>query len=368
MAFGATAMADADLSDDIPQSGGMMSIRKVAGFRLAGWLLACVFFTGAAQAQATQPEVVHLWPQGHWPQVTQGPEKVGTDGSARGAVTNVSDARMEIYRPEHPNGTAVVIFGGGGYFRIQIGGAARPAAQWLQSIGVTAAVVYYRMPASGWSAVSPFQDGQRAVRLVRSKAAELGVDPAKIGVMGFSAGGNLAGVIGTRFDTDFYPAVDAADSVSSRPDFLAMIYPVVSLQAPLDATRSRRELGTQSDAVEAYSVEKHVSKAMPPVFLAQAVDDPIVDIGHSVAMYQATHAIGVPVELHLFEKGGHSWGLGKPGSLVAQWPRLFANWARTHDFLGTAPTRLNPLVGERAAASAGGNDIDADQDKESEGD
>ena len=345
-----------------------MSIKKIAGFRLAGWLLACVFLSGAAQAQGTQPEVVHLWPQGHWPQTVQGPEKVGTDGSARGAVSNVSDARMEIYRPEHPNGTAVVIFGGGGYFRIQIGGAARPAAQWLQSIGVTAAVVYYRMPASGWAAVSPFQDGQRALRLVRANAAQLGVDPNKIGVMGFSAGGNLAGVVGTRFDTDFYPAVDAADSVSARPDFLAMIYPVVSLQSPLDGTRSRRELGTQSDAVEAYSVEKHVGKQTPPVFVAQAVDDPIVDIGHSFAMYQAAHAAGVPVELHVFEKGGHSWGLGKPGTLVAQWPRLFANWARTHDFLGTVPARLNPLMGAQAAPAAKANAVNDEQGKEEEGD
>lgn len=277
---------------------------------------------------------------------------MGTEGSATGAVSNVSDARMEIYRPEHPNGSAVVIFGGGGYFRIQIGTAARPAAQWLQSLGVTTAVVYYRLPADGWSAVSPFQDGQRAVRLLRSQAASLGVDPARIGVMGFSAGANLAGIVATRFDTDFYPAIDTADQLSSRPDFLAMIYPVVSVQAPLDKTRSRRELATQPDAAEAYSVEAHVSREMPPVFLVQAVDDGIVDVGHSLAMYQAAHAAKVPVELHLFEKGGHSWGLGKPGTLVAQWPRLFATWARSHDFLGQPPTSLTPLAGAAAPTPA----------------
>ncbi|HBK47485.1 MAG TPA: alpha/beta hydrolase [Xanthomonadaceae bacterium] len=345
-----------------------MSIDRVAGRRLAGGLLACVLAGGAAQAQAAGPELVHLWPENHWPQATQGPEKLGTEGSARGAVSNVGDARMEIYRPEHPNGTAVVIYGGGGYFRIQIGGAARPTAQWLQSIGVTAAVVYYRLPADGWSAVSPFQDGQRAMRLMRAKAAELGVDPHRIGVIGFSAGGNLAGVIGTRFDTDFYPAVDAADRQSARPDFLAMVYPVVSLRAPLDKTRSRRELGTQADAVEAYSVEAHVRKDMPPVFLAQAVDDPTVDVGHSVAMYQAAHAAGIPVELHLFEKGGHSWGLGKPGSLVAQWPRLFANWARSHDFLGAPPKRLAPLDSGGPEGMPAANEEAPAHSAESEGD
>lgn len=330
-----------------------MNVTGNAGRWLAGALLALC--SGMAWAQGV-PETVPLWPQGQWPQVVSGPEKTGHEGSARGAVSNVSQARMEIYRPARPNGSAVVIFGGGGYFRIQIGGAAQPAALWLQSLGVTAAVVYYRLPADGWSAVSPFQDGQRAVRLLRARAAELGVDPQKIGVLGFSAGANLAGIVGTRWDHAFYPAIDAADAVSARPDFLAMIYPVVSLAPPLDKTRSRRELATQPDAVEQYSVEKHVRKDMPPVFLAQAVDDPIVDVGHSIAMFQATRAIGVPVELHAFEKGGHSWGLGKPGTLVAQWPRLFATWARSHDQLGAPPTALTPLpASAMPKAKAGGN-------------
>lgn len=287
-----------------------------------------------AAPPAPAPEVVPLWPQGHWQQRARGPERIGIEGSAKGAVSGISNARMEIYRPLKPNGTAVVIFGGGGYFRIQIGSAAKPTAQWLQSLGVTAAVVYYRLPADGWAPVSPFQDGQRAMRLLRAQAASLGVDPERIGALGFSAGGNLAGIVATRFDAPLYPPVDAADQLSARPDFLAMIYPVVSMRAPLDHTRSQRELASQDDAQQAYSVEQHVRKDMPPVFLAQAVDDRTVDVGHSVAMYQATHAAGIPVELHLFEAGGHSWGLGKPGTLVAQWPRLFANWARSHGYLG----------------------------------
>ncbi|HUD42998.1 MAG TPA: alpha/beta hydrolase [Dokdonella sp.] len=313
-----------------------------------GWLLALAGAAGAAPATDEAPLTVPLWPVGHWPAATQGPERIGRDGSARGAVSNVSEPRLEIYRPQRPNGNAVVIFGGGGYFRIQIGGAARPTAQWLQSLGVTAAVVYYRLPADGWSAVSPFQDGQRAVRLVRAHAAEWGVDPAKVGVIGFSAGAHLAGILGTRYDEALYPAVDAADAASARPDYLGLIYPVISMKPPLDTTRSRRELDSQADAVTAYSVESHVHAGMPPVFLAQAVDDATVDVGHSVAMYQAARAARVPVEMHLFEKGGHSWGLGEPGSLVGQWPRLFANWSRSHGFLGAPPQRLTPLPGTAA--------------------
>ncbi|KAF1016327.1 MAG: Acetylxylan esterase [Stenotrophomonas maltophilia] len=333
-----------------------MTYLTTAGRRLAACLLLGLLATSATHAQtapatAAAPEVVHLWPNDHWQQRARGPEKVGAEGSAKGAVSGVSDARMEIYRPATPNGSAVVIFGGGVYFRIQIGGAARPAAQWLQSLGVTAAVVYYRLPADGWAPVSPFQDGQRAMRLMRARAAELGVDPQRIGAIGFSAGGNLAGVVATRFDAPFYAPVDAADQLSARPDFLGMIYPVVSMRAPLDQTRSRRELGTQADAEQAYSVEARVRKDMPPVFLAQAVDDHTVDVGHSVAMYQAVHGAGIPVELHLFEKGGHSWGLGAPGSLVGQWPRLFATWARSHGYLGAAPKQLTPLAGQAPATA-----------------
>lgn len=307
--------------------------------RWAVALIVGAVFMGHAQAAPAPPEIVPLWPQNQWTSPVSGPERTGREGTSLGAVSNISEARMEIYRPERPNGSAAVIFGGGGYYRIQIGGAARPAALWLQSIGVTAAVVYYRLPGDGWSPVSPFQDGQRAMRLIRSRAVELNIDPQRIGAIGFSAGGNLAGITGTRYDTQFYPPIDERDRVSSRPDFLAMIYPVVSLRPPLDKTRSRRELAPQADSVEAYSVEAHVRRDMPPVFLAQAADDPIADIGHSIAMFQATHAVGVPVELHAFEKGGHSWGIGKPGTLVAQWPRLFAQWARSHGFLSVGSSQ-----------------------------
>ncbi len=316
--------------------------------RTIRWLGLVALLVGAGVAQAQALETLVLWPEGHLPRNVTGPEQIGNEGSALGAVTRIAEPRMEIYRPAQPNGTTVLILGGGGYFRIQVGTAAAPMAQWLASIGVTAAVLYYRLPADGWPAVAPFQDGQRALRLLRSRADSLGIDPQKIGVMGSSAGANLGGILATRFDHDFYPALDAADRTSARPDFLAMLYPVVSLQAPLDTTRSRRELATQADAVAAYSVESHVRADMPPVFLVHAADDRIADVGHSLTMFSAARAQGVPAEMHIFERGGHSWGLGRPGTLVAQWPRLFATWARSHGFMQTAPARLQPLIGDAA--------------------
>ncbi len=322
-----------------------LTARLVLGF---AWIPAAV----AATPASPDVETINLWPAGSLPQVTHGPEKVGTSGSATGAVSNVSTPRIEIYRAAQPNGTAALVIGGGGYFRIQVGSAARPMAQWLASIGVTSAVLYYRLPNDGWKAEAPFQDAQRAMRILRARAGELGIDPHKIGVIGSSAGANLSGITATRWDHDFYPAVDAADSQSSRPDFLGMLYPVVSVKPPLDHTRSARELSTQSDYQSAYSVEDHVRPDMPPVFIAQAVDDPIVDVGHSLLLYQTALKNKVPVELHEFETGGHSWGLGKPGTQPAQWPRLFATWARMHGFMRSGPSGLQPLPG----ASKQGND------------
>jgi acetyl esterase/lipase len=178
--------------------------------------------------------------------------------------------------------------------------------------------------------------------------------------MGSSAGANLAGILSTRFDHDFYPALDASDRLPSRPDFLAMLYPVVTLKPPYDTTRSRRELATQPDAVEAYSVESHVRSDMPPVFLAHAADDRIADVNHSLLMFQAARAQNVPVEMHIFDRGGHSWGLGRPGTQVAQWPRLFTTWARANGFMAAPPVSLQPLTGQTATLPPPVEDDDAD--------
>ncbi|WP_242108738.1 alpha/beta hydrolase [Luteimonas aquatica] len=306
------------------------------------WLAAL----GQANAQLPSPDrTLALWPAERLADgPALGPERVGKGGSAEGAVSGVSQPRLEIYKPAHPNGSAVLVIGGGGYFRIQVGGAARPIAQWLQAIGTTAAVLYYRLPGDGWTAQAPFQDGQRAMRLLRAHAAELGVDPQRIGVIGLSAGANLAGIVATRPDFAFYPPLDASDAQPARPDFVGMIYPVVSLRPPLNTTRSARELSTQADAADAYSVEAHVDAKTPPTFLAQAVDDPIVAVDHSLLMFTTLRKAGVPAELHVFERGRHSWGLGAPGSTVSAWPRLFAAWARSHGFLGGAPAAAAPAA------------------------
>jgi acetyl esterase/lipase len=184
------------------------------------------------------------------------------------------------------------------------------------------------------------------MRLIRANAARLRVDPRKIGVIGSSAGGHLAGILATRGDHDFYPRIDAVDASSATPDFAALIYPVISMRTPLDATRTARHLAGLPNFAADYSVEEHVSASTPPVFLAHAADDPIANVGHSLAMFAAMRAAGRPVELHIFQRGGHSWGMGMPGSEVAAWPALFAEWARANGFMPSpgapAPAPANP--------------------------
>jgi acetyl esterase/lipase len=303
--------------------------------RLLAFLLAALFAaTLPAAAQDAPEEVIALWP-GAPPGSgrPEGPERTGRSGSAAGAVSNVTEPRMEIYRPAHPNGTAALVIGGGGYFRIQIGSAARPTAAALAARGVTVAVLFYRLPGDGWNADAPFQDGQRAMRVLRANAGRLGIAADRIGVIGFSAGGHLAGMLATRAAKDaYYAPVDQTDTLSARPDFAGLIYPVISMQAPINTTRTFRELAGLPDFRERFSVERQVDAATPPVFLAHAADDPIADPRHSLWMFEALRAAAHPAELHMFASGGHSWGLGEPGTPPAVWLDLFAHWAGRQGF------------------------------------
>lgn len=298
------------------------------------WLAAFVLLLVAVPAAAQGGEVINLWP-GAMPGrgIATGPEKVGNEGAATGSVSNVTVPRMVVVRPKNPNGAAVLVIGGGGYFRIQIGSAAMPTAQWLADRGITAFVLYYRLPGDGWNADAPFQDGQRAMRILRGNWKTLGIDPKRIGVLGFSAGGHLAGTLATRGADNFYAATDAVDQLSAVPDFAALIYPVVSMRAPIDTTRSFRELKNLPDMRNAFSLEAHVTTTTPPIFLAHASDDPIAAPEHSLRLHAAMLAAKRPVELHLFEKGGHSFGLGKRGTGTTAWPRLLLSWMRGHEWV-----------------------------------
>ena len=283
-------------------------------------------------AQAHENEEIRLWP-GNPPGGggTKGPEKIGTEGAGKGALSNVSIPRMRVYRPLKPNGIAVILCGGGGYFRIQLEKESTPVALWLQSRGYTVFDLIYRLPGDGWAPETPFADAQRAMKIVRRRAGEFGVRPDRIGILGFSAGGHLAGFTALQPARALYAGSDRFEQVSARPDFAVLLFPVVSMRPPF-ATRSRREIiGDEADAAAqaAWSLDSYAAKDAPPVIQFSATDDPTTPPGHNIALYEALVRAGAQPELHIFAAGGHGWGLGTYDQPLSQWPGIFETWLRS---------------------------------------
>ena len=303
-----------------------------AGAALALFAGSAPLPVSAALAESA-PEEILLWP-GHPPGNgnVSGPEKIGGPGAGYGAVSNVSTPRMRVYRPARPNGAAVLVAGGGGYFRIQLWKESTPAAEWLQSRGFTVFELIYRLPNDGWDSTAPFMDAQRGMKIIRARAAEFGVDPGRIGIMGFSAGGHLAGFTAYQPDRALYAGKDAFEQVSARPDFAVLLFPVVTLRKPYDTTRTRREIvgdkATAKAEVE-WSLDTWAGNDAPPTIIFASADDKITPPGHGILLFETLVAAGASAELHLFRDGGHGWGLGKPGQVISQWPDLFENWAKS---------------------------------------
>lgn len=290
----------------------------LAGLTASPWI-------SAAAAQAPN-ETIALWPGkppgGAGP---TGPEMI----SAKGAVKAVTAPRLVVYRPDRPNGTAVLVAAGGGYVQMQCGNESTPAAKWLQSQGITTFELIYRLPGEGWTRDAPFADAQRAMRIIRSRAAAFKIDPQRIGAMGFSAGGHLMAMTCVLPNAPRTPAIDTLDTLDAKPNFAGLLYPVITMLPPYNRTNSFKVLlgrdRSQAD-IAAYSPELHVDAHTPPLFLAQAEDDPISPVQNSKMMYQAAQTAHVPAELHLFSSGGHGWGMGRPGTDEAAWPGMFAQW------------------------------------------
>ena len=249
------------------------------------------------------------------------------------AISGMARPRLLVFRPVKANGAAMMIMPGGGYARMSADREGLEIGRWLAAHGVTAFALLYRLPGEGWARASdaPLADAQRGIRLIRAGARGLGVDPARVGAMGFSAGGHLCADLATRFGRVVYAPVDAADRLSARPTLAAPIYPVVSLSAPLAHMGSRQLLiGKDADAARerAYSPDANVAADTPPLFLVHAEDDGTVPVENSLVLRAAAKAARVPVETHLFTEGGHGFGIRRAAGLPAQrWPDLFLAWA-----------------------------------------
>jgi acetyl esterase/lipase len=250
-------------------------------------------------------------------------------------IRGVAVPEVHVYRAAHSDGSALLALPGGGYEFLSVQNEGIDAAERFNAERTSVFVLTYRLPAEGWlnRSVAPLQDAQRAMRLIRSRAGDLRIDPARLGVMGFSAGGHLAADLTVSYDEPAYTAIDAADRQSARPAFAALIYPVATLEPAMTHGGSRDNLlgpNPSAELVAARSPVQHVSPATPPSFLVHAFDDGTVPIDNSFAWIAASRAAKVPVEAHLFDKGGHGFGFHLPKELPAsRWPDLFALWMRT---------------------------------------
>ena len=314
----------------------------------------------SAQTPVWQPSPGHaqvpIWP-GTAPdaQPVAGPEEshwwpTGPGGPGGFTVYHVSRPTMTVYSPEGKStGAAVVVFPGGGYEDLAIDLEGTEICAWLTSKGITCVLLKYRVPGeeyypksapypkSGPYPRSPMalEDAQRTLGLVRFHAAELHIDPHKIGVLGFSAGGHLVVAMSTEFERRLYPAVDAADKESCRPDFAVAIYPghLSIAAAEWDAKQGTKKLvvrhpGHPSAADSSFGLNPdiHITSQTSPTFLLQAENDPVDGVENSLAYYAALKKAGVPVEMHLYAQGGHAFGLRRTKFPITGWPQLVETW------------------------------------------
>jgi|HubBroStandDraft_6_1064221.scaffolds.fasta_scaffold35094_4 acetyl esterase/lipase len=265
-----------------------------------------------------------------WPGVAPDVQSVpGPEADMQGAVTNVTRPTMTVYAPNGKNtGAAVVVFPGGGFQVLAMNLEGTEVCDWLTAKGITCVLLKYRVPSTPYvwqcdcrphnrSISTPsLEDAQRALGLVRSHAAEWRIDPHKLGVLGFSAGGYLVAEVSTRFKTRLYAPIDAADQESSRPDFAIAIYP------------GHLALAKNSIALNP-NIKSHITAQTPPTFLLQNEDDDVDSIEDALSYYMGLKAANVPVELHAYAQGGHAFGL-KPSKLpVSGWPQLVEKWLGT---------------------------------------
>ncbi len=295
---------------------------------LSAFLMASVASGQSGWPPGPSHATVTLWPNGapdpHGPLTATGPEQdttKPTDKMIAGRpvfrLGDVSNPTLTLYLASKAGntGAAVVVFPGGGYSILAIDLEGTEVCDWLNSIGVSCLLLKYRVPASGpWPKSSAaLQDAQRALGLARQHAAEWGIDPKRIGVLGFSAGGHLAAAISTHFDQRLYPPVDAADQQSCKPDFAIVIYPGYLAIA---------------DRNFAFNPDIPVTSATPPTFLVQAEDDP-VHVENVIQYFTELKKAGVPAELHVYSHGGHGYGLRPTELPITHWPALAATWLKT---------------------------------------
>jgi acetyl esterase/lipase len=288
---------------------------------------------------AAQDKGIKLWPGGI-PNSKYNPTfKASIDSNQYWTwEKNISNPVIDFYPApaEKSKGTAVIICPGGGYSVLAIVHEGSKVAEWLNSLGITAFVLKYRLPDTAIminKTVGPLQDAQRAMRIVRRRAKLWNINPDRIGIMGFSAGGHLASTLSTHYNQRVY---NSADTTSARPDFSILIYPVISMDSSVTHMGSRINLlGKHPDPelVKLYSNELQVNISTPPAFIVQSMDDDAVPVLNSIDYALALKKYNIPCELHLYEKGGHGYGLGRNNDTESSWGEACAKWLKMHGLI-----------------------------------
>ncbi len=280
-----------------------------------------------------QDTIMPLWPKDKIPNHIESDEREDHKRNGIFRISKVQEPTIEVYLPSksNANGKAMLIFPGGGYGILAYDWEGTDIAKFLNGKGIAGMVVKYRLPSSKSQTDKhnvPLIDAQRALRMVRSKAAEFHIDPTKIGILGFSAGGHLASTLGTHFDDKVYEAIDAMDGESARPDFMALGYPVISFGEMTHGGSKRNLIGEnpKPEMVDYFSNEKQVSENTPPTFLFHATDDVAVPVENSVLFYQALKAKGVSATMHIYPKGGHGFSLARKDAHLRGWTERMFEW------------------------------------------
>jgi acetyl esterase/lipase len=287
-----------------------------------------------------QVKTIDLW-NGNVPGAIPAPSNYKFIADSSGSWTymrHITDPVMDMYPAPagKATGTAVIICPGGGYWALAYKHEGSQVAAWLNSIGITAFVLKYRLPDDTImkdKSIGPMQDGQRAIRIVRRHAKEWNINPDKIGIMGFSAGGHLASTLSTHYSEKVY---EVKDSTSARPDFSLLIYPVISMDSSITHMGSRENLLGKHPSpkmVRHFSNELQVNKQTPPAFLVQSFDDTTVPVENSIVYALALKKYHIPVELHIYESGGHGYGLGRTNDTESSWPEACRKWLKARGFL-----------------------------------
>ncbi|MFJ1471700.1 alpha/beta hydrolase [Massilia orientalis] len=293
-------------------------------------LLACLLFAVAVPWASASPEVVPLWPEG-----VPGAQQAGAAYPGDDRASTAYAPTLTVYRPaiDHANGTAVIICPGGGYVGLAVDHEGTDYARALNDMGVTAFVLRYRVRARH---PAPLLDVLRAMRLVRSEAGRYHIRPDRIGIIGSSAGGHLAASAGTLFDHPLGRTGADLDKVSARPDFLMLVYPVITMTGPNAHAGSRRQLlgaGPTEEDLRLMSVEMQVTGATPPTLLVHTQQDRLVPVENSILFYQALTRAGVPAEMYLFERGAHGIGMRSKLGTTSAWPVRVKEWLAGKGFL-----------------------------------